>query len=230
MSGQNQYILFDFPADRLPDDAAILALMSSIAAHDRFRFLKKAIVCDDSPGDLYVPNTPSTLAGAWANAKRALARYGGYWMEFEDTEGVKLSFGYTPQAPRRLFLQTGSRVINQRDKSEHVRAFVSVIQKMYDALHPDYACGLFNYENHDSLEPGTPPFAVWDYNVFSPALVERFGRDLLLSIPAWRKVEFSDGGLLLEMSPMPLIDALAYRDHYKAAAAALGFEKVVMGG
>ncbi len=230
MSGQNQYILFDFPDGRLTDDAPILTLMGKIAEYDRFRFLKKAIVCDDSPGDLYVPNTSPTLAGAWANAKRALARYGGYWMEFEDTEGVKMSFGYTPQEPRRLFLQVNSSVINKRDKPENVRAFVGVMQKIYDALHPHYGCGLFNYENHDSVEPGTPPFAVWDYNLFSPALVEQFGRDRLLALPAWRKVEFKDGGLLLEMCSAPLIEAFAHREQYKASASALGFEKVIMGG
>lgn len=229
MSGQNHYVLFDF-AENLGDDAPILALLSKIAEYDRFRFLKKAIVCDDSPGDIYVPNTPETLAGAWHNAKRALARYNGYWMEFEDTEGVKLSFGYTPQEPRRLFLQVNNRVLNNRQQPENMRAFVGVIQKIYDALRPQYGFGLFNYENHDSVEPGTPPFAVWDINVFSPALVEQLGRDRLLALPAWRTVEFADGGLLVEMSPNPLIEGLAYRDKYKAAAAQLGFDRVILGG
>ena len=230
MSGQNEYILFDFPDGRLTEDALILELMGKLTEYDRFRYLKKAIVCEDSPGDIYVPNTPQTLAGAWANAKRAVVRYGGYWMEFEDTEGVKMSFGFNPKESRRLFLQTSSSVLNKRDKSENVRAFVSVIQKIYDGLHPDYGCGLFNYENHDSVAPGTPPFAVWDYNLFSPALVAQFGRDRLLALPAWRTVEFKDGGLLLEMSPQPVVNALAHRDQYKTAAAALGFERVIMGG
>ena len=230
MSGQNQYILFDFPDERLTNDSLMFSLMGKIVENDRYRYLKKAIVCDDSPGDIYVPNTPETLAGAWHNAKRALVRSGGYWMEFEDGEGVKMSFGYTPQEPRRLFLQFSSSVINKRNQTENVRVVVSVIQKIYDTLHPHYGCGLFNYENHDSVEVGAPPFAVWDYNLFSPALVEQFGRDRLLSIPAWRTVEFADGGILLEMSPSPLTESLAYKSNYREAAVLLGVDKIIMGG
>lgn len=230
MGGQSEYILFDFPDGRLTDHAPILTLMNNIAEHDRFRFLKKAIVCDDSPGEIYVPNTPETLAGAWQNAKRAAARYGGYWMEFEDTEGVKMSFGFKPEDPRRLFLQIDRSVINRRHQPENVRALVGVIQKVYNALHPHYACGLFSYENHETYEPGTPPFAVWDYNLFSPALVERYGRERLLSIPAWRKVEFDDGGIMLEMSPSPITEWVAYKDNYREAAALLGVDRVVQGG
>lgn len=231
MSGQSVYVLFDFLDGRLSaDHAPILALLGSIAAHDRFRFLKKAIVCDDSPGEVYVPNTPETLAGAWKNAQRALARYGGYWMEFEDTEGVKMSFGFTPQEPHRFLLQTANRVLANRDRSENARAFASVIQKIYTALQPHYGFGLFSYETHDSVEAGTPPFAVWDYNLFSPALVEQYGRERLLSLPAWRTVEFPDGGLLLEMSPNPLTEGLAYREQYREAARLLGFDRVMIGG
>ncbi|MBE2269789.1 MAG: hypothetical protein IAE80_16250 [Anaerolinea sp.] len=230
MGGQNEYILFDFPDGRLTDSAPILDLMGKIAHDDRFRFLKKAIVCDDSPGDLYVPNTPETLAGAWKNAQRALVRYGGYWMEFEDTEGVKLSFGYTPQEPRRFFLQMSSSVLNNRKQPENARAVASVIQKIYNTLHPHYGCGLFSYENHDSVEVCAPPFAIWDFNLFSPALVEQYGRDRLLALPAWRKVEFPDGGLMLEMSPNPLTESLAYRDKYREAANALGLDRIIMGG
>ena len=100
-----EYILFDFSDMRLTDRSNIIMLMTEIAAGDRFRFLKKAIVCDDVPGDLHVPNTPEYLDRAWSNAVRAAPRYGGaYWMEFENKDGLRLNFGFDPKQLKRLNL------------------------------------------------------------------------------------------------------------------------------
>jgi hypothetical protein len=98
-----EYILFDFSDNRLTDRANFVRLMIEIARGDVFRFLKKAIVCDDMPGDLYVPNQPEMLDLAWSNAVRAAPRYNGaYWMEFENETGFRLNFGFDPRQLKRL--------------------------------------------------------------------------------------------------------------------------------
>lgn len=230
MAGQTTYLVFDFPDGRLTDHAPILRLMGRIVEGDRFQFLKKAIVCDDSPGDIYVPNSPETLANAWRNAMRAAARYNGYWMEFEDDEAFRLAFGFDPNEPRRLFLSVRTSSINRPTDAARVRELARIAELIYETLSPHYGFGFFSYEMHELPEPGSPVAALWDYNFFSPALVEQFGRDRLLALPAWRHAELPDGGLFLEMTPNPIAEWQPYVANYREAAAALGVNKFYQGG
>ncbi len=69
-----EYLMFDFADETtLLDKDNMVRLLIAIAEGDVYQFLKKAIVCDDSPGMIYVPNSPETLANAWNNAIRARA-------------------------------------------------------------------------------------------------------------------------------------------------------------
>lgn len=216
------YVMFDLEDDRLREDAHPITLMNAIAAQG-WQFLKKAIVCDDSPGEIYVPNTPETLANAWSNAKRAAPRYnGGYWMEFENYDELKLAFGLDPKAPRRLMLTIDTAQLRRREHAPNARAFVSVIELIYRTLHPAYGYGLFSYDVHTPNPPGARVQAIWDYNVFGPALVDQIGREKLGYLPVWRVVNFDDGGLLLELSPNPIAEAQAYMQFYRHAAQMLG--------
>ncbi len=226
-----EYILFDFSDIRLTDRANIIRLMTAVAAGDRFRFLKKAIVCDDVPGDLHVPNTPEFLDRAWSNAVRAAPRYGGaYWMEFENDSGLRLNFGFDPRHLKRLNLTVSRSSISQPSDDASVRELVRIATLIYTTLQPAYGYGLFNYDLHNAAAPGAGVKAVWDYNFFGPALVESLGRDKLMALPAWRKTELYDGGLLLEMSPSPVADWQPYTPHYRDAAAALGVNTFNQGG
>lgn len=226
-----EYILFDFSDLRLTDRANIIGLMTEIARDDRFRFLKKAIVCDDVPGDLYVPNTPEYLDRAWSNAVRAAPRYGGaYWMEFENSSGLRLSFGFDPKQLKRLNLTVSKDSINKPSDEANVSELVRVASLIYTMLHPAYGYGLFNLDLHNPAAPGAGLKAVWDYNFFGPALVASLGRDKLLALPAWRKTEFEDGGILVEMSPNPVADWQPYTQNYREAAAALGVNAFNQGG
>lgn len=38
---------------------------------------------------------------------------------------------------------------------------------------------------------------------FGPELVDEYGREWLLSAPAWKREEFEDGGIMLVASPDP---------------------------
>jgi hypothetical protein len=226
-----EYILFDFSDLRLTDRTNIINLMTGIAADDRFRFLKKAIVCDDVPGDLYVPNTPEYLDRAWSNAVRAAPRYGGaYWMEFENENGLRLNFGFDPKQLKRLNLTVSKRSINKPSDEANVRELVRIASLIYSTLHPAYGYGFFNCDLHTPVAPGAGVKAVWDYNFFGPALVESLGRDKLMAVPAWRTTDLDDGGLLLEMSPSPVADWQPYTRNYREAAAALGVNTFNQGG
>lgn len=226
-----EYILFDFSDTRLTDRTNITGLMERIAEGDTFRFLKKAIVCDDVPGDLYVPNTPEYLDRAWSNAVRAAPRYGGaYWMEFENASGLRLSFGFDPRQLKRLNLTVSRNSLSKPTDEPNARELVRVAMLIYTTLHPAYGYGLFTYDVHDAAPAGAGVKAVWDYNFFGPALVESIGRDTLAALPAWRKTDLDDGGLLVEMSPSPVADWKPYTQSYREAAALLGVSKFNQGG
>lgn len=226
-----EYILFDFSDHRLTDRANFVRLMIEITRDDAFRFLKKAIVCDDMPGELYVPNDPDLLDRAWSNAVRAAPRYNGaYWMEFENASGFKLSFGFDPRQLKRLNLTVSKSSINKPSDEQNVRELVRIASLIYTTLQPAYGYGLFNYDLHTPSPPDASLRAVWDYNFFGPALVESIGRDNVMALPAWRKTEFEDGGILVEMSPSPVADWKPYTQNYKDAANLLGLSSFYQGG
>jgi hypothetical protein len=226
-----EYILFDFSDTRLTDRSSFIGLMTEIARDGVFRFLKKAIVCDDVPGDLYVPNEPEYIDRAWSNAVRAAPRYGGaYWMEFENSSGFRLSFGFDPRQLKRLNLTVNKSSINRPADEPNAPELVRIATLIYKTLHPTYGYGLFSYDLHMPAAPNAGIKAVWDYNFFGPALVETIGRGTVLALPAWRTTEFDDGGVLVEMSPSPVADWKPYTRNYKDAAAALGVSTFYQGG
>jgi hypothetical protein len=216
------FVMFDFDDDRLLDHSRIVALMQTLA-DDGWRFLKKAIVCDDVPGDQFVPNEPEYIARAWQNALRAAPRMGGgNWMEFLNIDDLKFSFGYDGRQPRRLMLTAGTALIRRREQAPNVRVLAGLIELIYRQLAPVYGYGLFSYDHHAPLAPDGQVRALWDFNLFGPALVSALGREKLRYLPAWRSVEFDDGGLLLEMAAHPIADAAPYIQFYRHAAETLG--------
>ncbi|MEO8392361.1 MAG: hypothetical protein ABI700_05145 [Chloroflexota bacterium] len=223
----SESILFDFADETtLLSKDNMVRLLIAIAEGDQFRFLKKAIVCDDSPGLNYVPNSPETLAGAWDNAIRARQRYNGYWMEFEDAAGLRLSFGFDPTSAQRLYLSAKKTDLRNDD---HLRKFVGVGETIFNGLHPVYGFGLFSYDVHDTPEIGAPvPAALWDINFFSAALMQRMGSATLASLPVWREAYIGSGGLLLELSQNPITRPQI--TNYREASAALGFARYFQGG
>lgn len=219
-------ILFDFASDvTLLDKDNMVRLLIAVAEGDMFQFLKKAIVCDDSPGLNYVPNSPETLANAWNNAIRARQRYNGYWMEFENAAGLRFSFGFDPDEGRRLFLSAKKTDLRADDT---LRAFVRVGEIIFNTLRPLYGVGLFSYDSHETPEIDVMPAALWDYNYFGAGLVYEWGHETLDAIPAWRKTELAGGGLLVELSENPITRPQI--QNYREASAALGFARYFQGG
>ncbi len=222
-----EYILFDFADEAtLLDKETMVRLLIAVAEGDVFQFLKKAIVCDDSPGLNYVPNSPETLANAWNNAIRARQRYNGYWMECENTSGVRFAFGFDPDAARRLYFTAKKEDLR---KDEAWLEFVRIGTLIFDTLRPMYGVGLFNYDSHETPEIGAAmPSALWDVNFYGYGLVQEWDRATLDSLPVWRKSDLNGGGLLLELSENPITRPAI--KNYREASAALGFERYFQGG
>ncbi len=223
-------ILFDFADEAtLLNKDNMVRLLIALSVGDTFQFLKKAIVCDDSPGLNYVVNSPETLVLAWNNAIRARQRYNGYWMEFENAAsapaGVRFSFGFDPdQALRLLLTATKSDLRNDGN----LRQFVGAAETIFNCLHPVYGFGLFSYDVQETPEIGAEPAALWDYNFYGLGLVNDLGRDQLEAVPAYRKTELADGGFLLELTENPITRPNI--KNYRDASATLGFKRYFQGG
>ncbi|HYO88922.1 MAG TPA: hypothetical protein VER79_09750 [Candidatus Limnocylindrales bacterium] len=231
MPGSTEYILFDFDDMRLADRANVLRAMNALALEDRFRFLKKAIVCDDMPGEKYVPNEPELLDRAWTNAVRAAPRYGGaYWMEFEGASGVPMAFGFDPRRLKRLNLTIGRQVLAGETGDAVAAELFEVVVTLANALQPVYGYGLFNYDTHEAQPAGAGPQAAWDINVFGAALVGTSGRDALHTLPAWKAVDLEGGGLALAMAANAVSGWKAADAAYRGLATLLGVSAVRQGG
>lgn len=113
-----------------------------------------------------------------------------------------------------------------------LKLLVKTCELAYTTLRPDYGYGLISLENQLVSVPGADELsALYNYNFLSPRLVEKLGgRDKVQSVPAWRTVEFDDGGLLLEMSPHPILERKPYTASYLQAAQMLGMSKYYQGG
>ena len=231
MAGSTEFVFFDFADMRLADRSNILRAMTALAEGDRFRFLKKALVCTDIPGEKYVPNTPEMLDRAWTNALRAAPRYNGaYWMEFEGPGGAQFAFGYDPRKLKRLNVTVRRAALTGPQGDATAAELWDAVAILAGALGPAYGYGLFNYDTHELPPVNAGPQAAWDINVFGASLAQQFGRDALLAIPAARSVELPGGGILLALAANPITGWQTARSGAQALAAVLGVEAITLGG
>jgi len=211
------FILYDLRAE--VTDSAMISLMETLGSAG-WRFLKKPLVCDDMPGERFVPS--DHYPQAWRNALRAAPRSGGrVWMEMENYDELKLTWGYDPRQMRRVLLGIDLMHLRRRDHLENARALTAAAEQIYAALRPFHAYGLYNFETHPEQLVGGGLTAIWDYNFFSAELVEMVGRERLRVIPAWRVADLPDGGLLLEMAPNPIAEGPLHLQFYRHAAQSL---------
>lgn len=230
MSTAAEYILFDFDALTLADRARIVQLMETFIGAG-WRFLKKAIVCDDMPGDTYVPSEPELLDRAWSNAVRAAPRYGGaYWMEMENGAGLKVSWGFDPKRLKRFNLTVSRNQIAATTQTENMQAFVGAAEQVYQSLQPAYGYGLFNYDVHEGYPIGAGPQALWDVNWYSSVIAERFSNSDLENLPAYKIMQREDGSLFVQMAAVPIAQAGQRMTNYRVVARVLGLSAVHAGG
>ncbi|MFC4550512.1 MULTISPECIES: hypothetical protein [Halorussus] len=122
---------------------------------------------------------------------------------------------------------------DEADHEAHADALVDVLRETYFALNSRPAVvyamphllrsAIADYQDEppvteDSLQEDELEYPVW-LTVFTPALVETYGRETLLSSPAWRTYEWDDGSIVLVAYPDPELPQIMdeFEEH-------LGFE------
>jgi hypothetical protein len=226
MSGDLEYIIFDFASfDTLSDRSNILQLINTLVQSDftPCRFPELVTVVD----------TPEALMHILDEVK---TNSGGVIIDCRNSKGFEVSLGI-PDHLQQLIVTVDNGCISDVERAHYdrVRSLVRICELVYNSLHPDYGRGFVSPSVHPfafedpSQQTGTVQ-AVHDYNFFGPNLVQRFGRRKMLSVPAWRTTEFSDGGILLEMSPNPIADWESYTSNYETTTQILGLEGFYQGG
>jgi hypothetical protein len=88
------------------------------------------------------------------------------------------------------------------ESSTHLDAIASgqlaLLLHLYPLLRPKYAFvdeSGFNMISRKSLQKNEIAHVFWA-NVYGPAYVDRYGKDLFLSAPGWKKQALEDGGVL----------------------------------
>ncbi len=211
-----KYIFFDFASeDTLKDPANPPGFFSRLLEDGEFRLSEES----DSP-----------LDQQWQKVVRMRPK--NAYLAFENASGLTLTFGVYPGEWRRWYSMVYGGVISTPSSHDHIRSLVRASELAYTTLHPDYGYGLLSLDSQLVGAPGTNELdAIYDYNFLSPRLVEKLGgKDRLLSVPAWRTQAFDDGGLLLEMSPHPILERKACSAAYLQAAQMLGIGRYVQGG
>lgn len=232
MSGYLEYVFFNFTSDKvLKDKSNILRLITRIVEESGFRV--EIPFSNEYPPQHFVENTPEELSQAWDEAI-ARGHYGasiGLWNSKEFALSVGVNFAHYRQLD--VMVNSGNISDLMPSNYENVRLLVQVCESVYSVLHPEYGFGLISPNIHPINEPDKGDVtiqAIYDYNFFGPRLMQKLGREKVLSIPTWRTLQFDDGGVLLEMSPNPIADWKPYTSNYQKAAEILGVEKFYQGG
>lgn len=199
MGGGLEFLYFDFASDKtLTDPANLSRLLARLSQDEEFRLT-------DAP----------PLQG------------GRVWVTFQNRSGFTMSFGAEVENPKRLYflVDTSELYEPQPANLKNMRSIVRACELIYLTLHPLYGYGLTSPRLHKIPPADAKVRALYTYNFFSPALIKHFGRERILSVPAWRRVEFDDGGLLLEMSPLPVVKHWEYTPKFEQGAKILRVER-----
>lgn len=118
-------------------------------------------------------------------------------------EAVDFSLAFEP-AEGQIYISIEDRHFTVEDAQRGIATFerwLQTISFLYAAWHPLYA---FNFDYSATTPDTTREEAlvldihdVYYINIFGPEIVDKLGRDRVLTAPAWRVQPFEDGGVLL---------------------------------
>ncbi len=211
-----KYLFFDFPSDEmLKDPANPIRFFTGLLAEGEFHLPAES----DAPVEQH-----------WHSILRMRAR--NAYLAFENDTGLTITFGVYPNEWRRWYAMVYGGVISTPTSHAHIRSLVKASELVYNTLRPDYGFGLLSLETQLVSAPGEGELStLYDYNFLSPRLVEKLGgKTKVMSVPTSRTIEFDDGGLLLELSPHPIIERKASTPNYIEAAQMLGIAHYSQGG
>lgn len=207
------YTVFDFPdATTLKTPANGAKFFNELVARTAFRLAGEG---DESPGSIW----ESTLRRSRAAVNVTAV----------NDQGFDLTFSILTTHWNRLYIAAER---SRMHSAENIRAMVSAGEVLYEILHPDYGFGLVAMDSQPIPPPGSGDYSIstlYDFNFLSPRLVTRLGQDRVKSVTASRTHEFSDGGVLLQMSPNPLVEKKTNTAIYEAGMAALGVSRLQQG-
>jgi len=195
-----EYIYFDFASeDTLRHKPNITALLARLEQEGEYRFV----------------------------GTRSPFEKGRVWVNFQNNNNFTMSFGVDFDNPRRLYfiVDAGALYSPNATNLKNVRSLVRACELLYMSLRPMYGYGLTSPAFHRIPPADGRARALYTFNFFGPTAIERLGRERVQAVPAWRRVEFDDGGLLLEMSPLPVVKHWDYMPKFEQGAAALGLER-----
>lgn len=209
MCYQLVYIVFDFQSEAtLKDAPAMNQCIEQVAAAIAQR-----------------PDGSAPINAVWDAALKQGQR--SVFVNFDNIYNYGLTVSVITNQWRRLYV---AAYRGGMQNVEYRKAFLTAAESVYNSLAPDYGYGLISLDTQYLDAPAEGdyrPKTVHDYNFFSPRLVGKFSS--LSAVPAVRTLPFSDGGMLVELSPDPLGDRKTYAANYMAASGILGIPAIQQG-
>jgi len=213
MCYQLVYIVFDFQTEAgLKDSAAVIGALTELI-EGGYHLTEEGI---------------ESAASAWTLALRKGQR--SVWVVLEDASHFAVTLSIVSSNWRRLYLSFDRAA---SAKPQHMGKLVQAGEVVFQALKPDYGYGLVSLDTQMLDAPGEGDYGistVYDYNFYSPRLVAKLGEATLKVVSSTRTEVFSDGGMLLQLTPNPLGDRKPYTAQYQTAAEKLGAAKFQQGG
>ncbi len=212
MCYQLVYLIFDFQTEATLKDGATVGRCLKQLVENGFHLTDEGV------------DNPET---AWAAAIRKGQR--SAWVNFENDEHYALTLSVITNNWQRLYLSADRSASGQLGK---IQGLVKAGEIIFNALKPNYGYGLISLDTQLLDPPGEGDWGittVYDYNFFSPRLVQKLGTEPLQSIMTHGTKTLADGAMLLEFSPNPLGDRKPYKAAYEAAAEILGVSKIQQG-
>lgn len=209
------YVIFDFA------DEAILQSPKNIGATFERLFKEQQHAAFQLAGEDY-----ETVEAAWSAAVKQAKR--SAYVALSDSSGYEITFSVVTNNWRRGYFTANRGQVTQKGPDSMIEA-CSIFR---DTLAADYGFGFVSMDT-DPLPPtGEGEYSLttlYDYNFLSPRLLDKLGRDKIVSLPLYKTRVFADGGMLLEMARNPMVDKKASVASYQAAAMILGLPKFQQG-
>lgn len=227
MGGFPVFMLFDFDSPTtLSHDATMTTLCATIIRQAECNFAPEY---GDFISTIPGAEHPATVQRVW---RQALTEAHPVAVAFRQHD-VWFRIGFPLPNYYRFYVMFDTGPIGGNDpalaaeKAQAAQTISALTTIIYQTLHPVYGRGLITPDADErpfAEATGAAPhvYAIYDYNVYGPALVARLGRQKLLAIPTWHTRTFADGGMLLAMARNPAAEWHMYQPNYRAAADSLG--------
>jgi hypothetical protein len=167
-----------------------------------------------------------SVEGAWGSALRSAKR--SAYIALANSQGYEVTFSVVTSNWRRAYFAANRAHVTQKG----VDSLLEVCTFFYNTLPADYGYGMVSLDTQSLPPPGEgdfKPTTLYDYNFFSPRLVNKFSVETLKSLPLTGLETFDDGGMLVKLSHNPLVDKKATVASYQAAAMMLGLSNFQQG-